>query len=339
MLEIKNQTSYEVAVIPSIDKEGYDYATVVVKGTFDIKNNLARLSLSDEQVPIVYGETYFGEPGQSSVKYESDTCLVKKGCDIVLLGHAYTNGRNRKVVDVSLQIGQLNKTVRVFGNRKWYRSLVSWRRSAPIPFDRMLLTYEKAFGGKDESHSNPTKHEWEKRNPVGTGFCVSGTKKRLEELPLPNLEDPKAVIKNWKDKPSPAGFGFIARNWIPRVKYAGTYDDSWQKKRCPLLPNDFDEFFFNGASPDLIASDYLKGGEPVKVFNASSNGNISFNLPKISFDISVWIKGEMKVHTPNLDTVIIEPDEQKMILVWRTAVPCFRAFLYIDRIRIKQTTG
>lgn len=338
MLDINNRTSFKTSVVPGIDKEGHDYATVIIKGTFDIQSNNSTLEMSDEQIPINHEDIFFGEPGQSSIKYGFDAPLVKKGCDVVLIGHAYTNGGNRKAVDVSLIAGHLNKTVRVYCDRRWYRSLGSWRISQPIPFDKMPLMYEKAFGGKDISHADPARHGLDKRNPVGTGFCVSGNKKHLEGLPLPNLEDPKAPIKSWKDKPDPACFGFIGHDWLPRTNYAGTYDERWQTERCPLLPNDFDEFFFNSAHPDLTTKSYFKGGEPVKVVNASRNGNISFHLPRISFDISIWIKGEKKEHAPNLDTVIIEPDEQRVMLVWRVAVPCFRNFLYIERIKINGKT-
>lgn len=337
MLEINNRTSFKSSVVPGMDKDGHDYAAVIIKGTFAIQSNNRDLTISDEQVPINFEDIFFGEPGQSSIKYGSDASLTKKGSDIVLIGNAYTNSGNRKWVDVSVTVGHINKTIRVFGDRRWYRSLGSWRASQPIPFDKMPLLYEKAFGGKDLSHTNPARHGLDKRNPVGTGFCVSDNKKHLEGLPLPNLEDPRAYIKSWKDKPNPACFGFIGHDWLPRVKYAGTYDETWQKERCPLLPGDFDDSFFNSAHPDLTSDAYFKGGETVQVVNASRSGNVSFYLPRISFDISMWIKGKKKVHVPKLDTIIIEPDDLRVIVVWRATVPCFREFLYIDSVRIKET--
>lgn len=339
MLEIENRTPFEVAVAPSQNKEGRDYAVVVVKGTFEIKKNAKSLPVAETQAPIAWGDEYYGEPGLSSVKYESDVFPSKKGTDVVLLGHAYAAKGGDKSVDVGLQAGTLGKSVRVFGHRFWRKSVGSWKWSEPEPFDRMPLTYERAFGGKDASDPDPAKHGLEKRNPVGAGFNVAGSKERMEGLALPNLEDPKNLIGGWKDKPAPAGFGFIGRDWLPRVSYAGTYDASWQKERCPLLPNDFDEMYYNGASPGLVGTPCFKGGEAVKVSNASKEGDLSFNLPKRSVDATVWIKGKEALHKLSLDTVIIEPDERRTILVWRATVPCFRQFLYINKVKIKESSS
>jgi len=336
MLDIRNQTPFDSAVIPCIDKEGYEHATVVIKGTFDIANNNVVLPISEEQVPIVHVDEYYGEPGKSSIRYGSDSSMIKKGCDVVLIGHAYTNGADRKTVDVSLQVGPLRKIIRVFGDRQWTNSLGSWGIVGPVPFDKMPLIYEKAFGGKDDSHSDKFMHKTEQRNPVGTGFCISGNKQKLEGMPLPNLEDPNVLIKSWKDKPTPTGFGFIGSDWMPRKQYVGTYDAGWLKSKCPLLPNDFDDKFFNNANPGLTSSEYLEGGEPVKVLNASKDGDLSFNLPQTCIEISMWIKGEKKKHVPNLDTVIIEPDEQRVIMLWRATIQCNRDFLYIQTVLIDQ---
>lgn len=338
MLELRNQTPFEVGMIPCLDKEGYDYVAIAIKGTFDLVKNNASLSVSEAQIPLAWGDEFYGEPGVSSVKYESDTCQIKSGTDVILKGHAYAKGGGRSAeIDVQLQVGPLNKTVRVIGDRKWGKSLGMWRWSGPEPFDRIPLVYERAFGGNDTSDPDPAKHDYEKRNPVGTGFSIA--KKNLEGMPLPNLEDPGMPIKGWDDKPAPAGFGFIGRDWAPRVKYAGTYDEKWQKERFPMLPSDFDPSFFNGASPDLIARPHFKGGEPVRVVNASPEGELKFKLPARRFDISLWIKGKESAVIPVLDTVVIEPDEKRLLLTWRATAPCFKQFLYIDRVRVKEKAG
>lgn len=330
MLEIRNKTAFQTAVIPYMDKEGYDFAAIVIKGSFDIGKNT--LAVSDLQSPLIWGDEFYGEPGASSVKHESDTSPVKKGTDVVLHGYAHAPGGKATSVDVRLEVGGFSKGVRAQGDRKWDTLLGAWRWTDPTPFDQIPLVYERAFGGEDLS--DPAKPEYEQRNPVGTGFSVS--KKNLEGRPLPNFEDPKAPIRSWTDKPAPAGFGFIGRSWAPRVKYAGVYDEKWQKERFPMLPSDFDERFFNGASSDLVVQPYLKGGESVRVVHASPEGEFKFTLPKRHFDISVRIKGKEKAVLPVLDTVVIEAEEKQALLTWRAAVPCFRQFLYIDCVRIKE---
>ncbi len=53
MLDINNRTSFKTSVVPGIDKEGHDYATVIIKGTFDIQSNNSTLEMSDEQIADV----------------------------------------------------------------------------------------------------------------------------------------------------------------------------------------------------------------------------------------------------------------------------------------------
>ena len=78
MLEIKNRTPFAAAIVPGLDKEGRDTVTVVVKGTFDLGGRTS-LAVSEKQVPIVHAETFHGEPGVSSIRYEADACPAKKG--------------------------------------------------------------------------------------------------------------------------------------------------------------------------------------------------------------------------------------------------------------------
>src|SRR5437763_15597642 len=100
----------------------------------------------------------------------------------------------------------------------------------------MPLVYERAFGGADLPHKKQSAWGFEARNPVGRGLVSNPGREDLAEVPLPNVEDPSALITRYQDRPAPAGFGFIAPGWEPRKKYAGTYDDAWLSGRCPLLP-------------------------------------------------------------------------------------------------------
>ena len=45
----------------------------------------------------------------------------------------------------------------------------------------------------------------------GTGYVAGRGSELLEGMALPNLEDPNDLISGWKDRPAPAGFGFVGR--------------------------------------------------------------------------------------------------------------------------------
>src|SRR5262249_33420529 len=142
--------------------------------------------------------------------------------------------------------------------------------------------------------------------------------------PLPNLEDPKHPLRSTKQRPSPAGFGFIAPHWEWRRRHAGTYDEGWTRDRMPLLPQDFDRRFFNAAHPDLISPGYLRGGEPVEVVNGSPRGGIALSLPHERLEGVVMMKDQTRHRVGmSLDTVVIDTDEHRLTLLWRGALPVY----------------
>ncbi len=331
MLEVRNHTPFAAAIVPGLDKEGFDTATVIVKGTFAI-DRARELAVAAEQQPIHYGDVPEGEPARSSVRFEADAAPAKPATDVVLVGHAYPP-RPAPSVDVALIAGPVRKTVRVFGNRCWTRGLTGAALSDPQPFERMPLVYENAFGGCDAASAEPHPYP---ANPVGTGFSSSDDPALVEGLRAPNLEDPAALIARPSDRPAPAGFGFIGRGWSARACFAGTCDDAWRRTRCPCLPLDFDERFFQGAHPDLVAPGHFRGGEPVVAVNASPSGKIELTVPRRSFAIGVVIRGAAREHEPVLDTLVIAPDDGFVALTWKATFRCPRTFLYIEQVVVRE---
>lgn len=339
LLELDNDTPFPVVLQPWLDKENLDHASVFVKTTYALPEEPgSALTPAEEQMDPVKAAEYFGEPGESSLKYDTDTAPVKPGTDVVLIGSAVSS-KPVQQMNVSLSAGPLAKTVRVIGDRTWHRKLGRWHMSDPEPFTEMPLMYERAFGGSDTSSKKAADHDWESRNPVGTGFNVAGEKDLLEGMLLPNLEDPKQLIKSRKDRPTPAGFGFLGPNWMPRVEYGGTYDDAWLDQRAPLLPLDFDDRFFHSAPPDLVNPTPFEGGEKVVVAGVSAQGRLEFEIPKISFVAKVTIKNQTTEYRTALDTVMIEPEEGRVVLNHRLLFACPRQFLYIKKVHVSEATS
>lgn len=173
---------------------------------------------------------------------------------------------------------------------------------------------------------------YEPRNPIGRGFSGKKSDKELKGMLLPNLEEPARLIKTPRDHPPPACFAFIAPSWEPRKSFAGTYDMVWQQKRSPYLPEDFESRFFNVAHPELICSGYLKGGEPVKITNMSPRGQLEFYLPICEFDAALRIAGKTEYPAFNLETVLFEPNEMRISLLWRTSFECDKKGLKVEEV-------
>lgn len=311
---IENHTAFAFEPVFLANEDGAPLLVGVVKATYLV--SAGELQVGEEQQVVSPEGQYWGDPASSSYKYEPEVAFMKISTDVALIGHAFPRQRGNTRLDVTLQVGALRKVVRIFGDRTWVKRLGVVDMTNPEPFDKIPLIYERAFGGWDSAEPDPLTSKFEPRNPVGVGF----KRKVFEEgLPLPNLEDPKKPLKFYGDTPPPAGFGFIPPHWQPRASFAGTYDEKWQKERAPLLPKDFDVRFFNAASPGLIAPEYLRGDEPVLIENASPQGTIRFNLPGVQPPkIRVQLRGREDAHLQtNLDTVIINTDENLLLLLWR----------------------
>ena len=318
MWVLNNDTPFAAERTLLCDKNGADVWIVAVKGTFII-NPDSSIAIADEQAEVFLEPKYIGKPGESSLLYDSDLILNKPTTDVILQGHAHSEDWVTQI-DVTMRIANFSKTLRIFGNRYWDKGVFGLKVSEIEPFKKMPLVYEKAFGGIDQLSDNPKKHDWEPRNPVGTGFAVEA--EHLIYQQLPNIEDPKKLISSWKHRPQPKGFGPVRSDWSPRVKFAGTYDEQWEKERFPLLPEDFNDRFYQCAPEDQQTPKYLMGGETVELHNLSPNGLIRFNLPQVTLNFNTKLAGQMTAHQGNLHTVILEPDVPRVIMVWHTQLPC-----------------
>jgi hypothetical protein len=317
MWEVDNQTEFAADRGWVRDRDGTEIWLVAVKATFDILPD-GTTQVSEEQPDVLRTPVHHGEPGRSSLRYESDLVLRKSTTDVTLCGHAHApGGQPVNALDVGLRVGNLKKVLRVSGDRTWG----GLGPTSPEPFTTMPLVYERAFGGVDPASSHPER-DWEWRNPVGTGFACS--RSGASKVRLPNVEYPDQLMRSWDERPAPAGFGPLASHWQPRASFAGTYDDAWMQERQPLLPRDFDERFFHCAPQDQQSPGPMRGGEPVVLLNVSPHGALRFLLPKISLGFETRFRGtEAQIHRyRRLHGVILEPDFPRVSLVWLSALPC-----------------
>ncbi len=331
MWQVDNRTPFAAERGWVRGRDGAEIWLVAVKATFDILED-GRTVVAKEQPPVLRLPEHHGEPFKSSIKYEADLVLTKRSTDVIVVGHAHAPpGTAVTHLDCGFKVGKLQKLLRVFGDRTWG----ALGPSAPQPFQKMPLVYERAYGGGDAKSPTPEK-DWDWRNPLGTGYAVNSG--NASGLRVPNIEDPKQLIKSWNDRPAPAGFGAIASHWQPRAGFGGTYDETWQKTRAPLLAADMDDRWYQCAPADQQCTEFLRGGEPVILHNlcpptrsgtvpGARPGRMDFKLPKIYLGFETrFYDGSREIHQKRaLHTVILEPDHDagpRVSLVWHTALPC-----------------
>lgn len=326
MLQLKNNTPFSAAFALFPNEQGVDSLYTIVKATFNIG---LQWTLSKDQPPPQQVDKYWGEPTDSSVQFASDYHTGKAASDILMIGSACAPEQHQaRQLDVKLQVGLVSKIVRVFGDRFWQQG----RITVPEHFSTMPLVYERAFGGKDMVREQVRSAE--ARNPVGCGYAGKKNQAEMEGQPLPNLECPHQLIQYVEDTPIPACFAPIAGGWQPRASYAGTYDDLWQQHRAPYLPEDYDPRFMNVAHPDLIYPGFLQGGEAVNIQGMHPKGEISFSLPQVKLSNKVLIEDKEYSSGFNLETLILDPNNLQLSLVWRSAFSCDKKTIKVKQITV-----
>lgn len=328
MWAVINTTPYAAGRTWLQDKDANKVWLVVVKATFEWDAK-GETRLADEQVPVLQGGEYLADPARSSLVYESDLAGVKPTTDVLVNANAWApRGRLASAVDVRVRVGRMDKRLRVFGDRVWKRGVIGPAASDPALFERLPITYERAFGGWDRTSDDAADHRLELRNPAGKGFFVD--KGHSIGKPLPNIERPDALIESWSDRPEPVGIGAIACHWSPRRELAGTYDERWKALRHPLWAEDFDTRYHCCAPADQQSDGYLRGSEPVELTGLSPDGVERFALPRIYPVFETHIGSERKEHRGQLCTVIIEPERRRVMMSWQTSLVCNRGVDDLD---------
>lgn len=333
MLQVDNQSALKFSLGVFANEDGVETVYGAAKATFAIDPQ-GKLTFCEEQDDVVLLDEHWGEPLASSLRAASEMTLIKPATDVLMRGHAHAPKGKASQVDVTLALGSIRKTVRVFGDRVWKEGVLGIKPTDPAPFERMPLLYENAFGGTDAQPVDAAKIDFEPRNPIGRGLFPKNTKTPLAGLPLPNLEDPAQLLRSPKDRPPPAGFGPICSHWDPRKSYAGTYDEAWTQTRAPYLPVDFNPRFFQSAPPDQIVEGYLKGGEPVEILNATPEGKLAFKLPACEVSMTFRLEGRDHASSANLDTVTIDPDAGRLWMIWRSCLAVDKKLLRLETIRV-----
>ena len=311
-MQLVNRTPFAAKNALLFNKDGIETLYTIVNASLTID---AHWTLADEQRVPQTQDVYWGEPGESSIKYVTDLHPGKAATDIVVLGHACaTDLKPVSALDVDITVGKVQKSLRIFGDRQWHKGAIT----QPETFTTLPLIYENAFGGQYSIDGKL--HGLESRNPVGKGYRGSRSDSEMDGRALPNIEDAKVLIRSPSDTPEPAAVGFRAPNWHPRTQFSGTYDKHWQTSLAPCLPKDYDQRFQNAAHPDLIYPGFVSGGEPVAITHMHPSGSLQFTLPYIMLEGHV--RGSKQARRPLkflVESVIIEPNKLLLHLVWKAA--------------------
>ncbi len=239
-----------------------------------------------------------------------DAGIPKVRAEYLVHGSAFVpDGVPSATCPVTVELGDLTKTIYVVGDRFWKGSA----QSDPIPFTSMPITWDRAYGGPGFPE-----------NPVGKGFAPVETEYGPVQF-LPNLETPGRMLSSPSERGLPVGLGGLDLTWPQRFSKAGTYDRAWLEERFPGFAADMDWTIHNAAPPDQQQEGAFRGDESIRILNMHpSKPVLEGRLPSVRARAFVTQRSDGRdvMHEVSvlLRTVWLVPHRERGILVFQGAV-------------------
>jgi hypothetical protein len=215
----------------------------------------------------------------------------------------------------------------------------------------------------------PVAHSIFEPNPIGVGYVTRWYLKAAlkSSVPAPRIEGIGTQLSAkqfWlSQKPSkkqskinPVGFGVRSKLHPDRQALVGTASNAFAHTKSPQ-PRDFDFGIWNAAPPDQQVEE-LVGGDLIELVNlcptdtpeikVDKHGNAHFRIALPEHECFVRLGKAGGPSIPRalaIDTVLIEPEDYAVTLVWRATVPkeeltdmeacefCMRSFVDRDNAR------
>ena len=275
--------------------------TLCVKATFLLVHGGASV-LADPQDPLS-GELPWDESPGASLRFPGDFAPFKPRADVLVVGHAYAHGPGGGPVDslvARVRVGDLTKAIRVTGDRRWTQSGGRLVPSAPEPFRRMPLVFERAPRSQD--------------NPVGVDPSTP-----TESALLPNLE-----VAEGAKAPS---FGPLSSAWRARRRLCSEGVMSWVSEvtrqgglTAGVAPEGFDFGFFNTA-PQEQQIDLMRSNVAIVLEHLHpQHALLATRLPSVrprAFRVHADHTSDIPLRC---DTLWIDADRGVATLTWRGLV-------------------
>jgi len=275
---------------------------LLVKATYEIRDDRLELA-TDAPWPIHLEplDTPYGTfPGEIASR--------KPKTDVLVLGKAKgPGGETVRQMTVSVSVGSFRHSLAIFGDRRWERSAAGLRATEPLPFREMPIVWANAFGGMLATAVGDMPNT---DNPAGKGFFLD--EKEGDGVPLPNVEDPNALIRSPKDLPKPVGWApYPLAGGVRMAKLRG-------EDGTPLPAESVEPWIMGWAHPDLIV-ETPAAGTRIEVQGLTANGPISALVPAFPARVTLVNGEEERSLTPRLDTLIVQAEERRLVVRWRAA--------------------
>lgn len=318
-MDLVNQTplpaKLQVAPVEGERRAG----ALVVKATFRVASGLAELELNDP-LPILAQDT----PTELGILPNDMMVPGPTGeLEVVVLAAAYSTPGDRTRASVDLSIGDLSRSLEVFGDRRWIGEGDEAGISDPTPFERMPLGWDRAYGGTadvrvDASARVPVTQPL---NPLGRGIDHERWRGVLEDgglrepgltderTPrlLPNVEHPDHLIRAWSDDPLPYSWAPLPVD-IGLLTYLRVTASSEQRNTPRALQR---------SHPDLTVTP-PEAGTVISLRGCSPDGQpFTFGMPGAGVVADSMVEGRIGALHLAPQLLVILPEESRFTLTYR----------------------
>ena len=104
------------------------------------------------------------------------------------------------------------------------------------------------------------------------------------------------------------------------------------------MPDDFNEHYFLSAPADQQLPT-LEGGEIIRCFNMTPEGLLTLIVPTIDVPVRYLFRDGAKAVASKLDTVLIEPEEERVVITWRCRAHLGHKLNALRGVEIGQTVA
>ncbi|MDO5622978.1 MAG: DUF2169 domain-containing protein [Paracoccus sp. (in: a-proteobacteria)] len=284
------------------DHQDRNFWGLWVKAAFTLRQNAAPLFLPEGAV--LHQAPLFSSEHPELLLADADLTSAKERVDLLLTASA-SQSPEGKFRQISFRLGAWCKRLVLAPPLRW-----DWRgkavidrneRAALLPLDARI-----AYGGADDVE-NPL---GQRNNPAVLYFADHPGPRRGQAMP-------------------PALIGAIPRHWPTRLRLAGTYDETWQTRRAPCLPHDFQPAYWQAAPADQqlerpfrLPSVFDVGGLDD---TGPAEGPSCFPLANLDLICAARIGGRWKSADAELQTVSIDMVQRRLNLTYLAAWPVPRA--------------
>ena len=219
---------------------------------------------------------------------------------------------------VTLTVGGVSRHLLAFGERRWARDRMGeLSPSAPAPFERLALSFSRAYGGHLDLPPGPfpgTDLPFPggrlsyTLNPGGVGFYAD--KAAAGNRPLPSFELANRLLKAWSDHPLPGCF--VPCPELPGLRApaaqgagAATPPPAWE----PLTPDGMFATLLRARhhAPGYLVLDEVPAGTPVQL-EGVGRGPIRFEAPPPPVRVTLRRRLDGEPRPPELRSLHVDAD-------------------------------